>query len=163
MYRLLAIAKYEHRYVIPAAHREAAEALEESPGCSLDFEGGPGMQGGAVDRQGSDPGVDRELPPHQAACPGRGLLVPSRGGGRAMTDPTATRRLLAACSLLLSYPDQATVDRLPLVREHLSELPAPSRAALARFADWLGFDRRPARRRSTTSRSSTVAARRAST
>ena len=28
-----------------------------------------------------------------------------------MSDPTATRRLLAACSLLLSYPDQATVDR----------------------------------------------------
>jgi nitrate reductase beta subunit len=44
MYRLLAIAKYESRYVIPAAHQEAAEALEESPGCSLDFEGGPGMQ-----------------------------------------------------------------------------------------------------------------------
>jgi nitrate reductase beta subunit len=43
MYRLLAIAKYEHRYVIPAAHQEAASALEEAPGCSLDFEGGPGM------------------------------------------------------------------------------------------------------------------------
>jgi len=54
-----------------------------------------------------------------------------------MTDPTATRRLLATCSLLLSYPDQATVDRLPLVREHLSELPAPACAALTRFADWL--------------------------
>jgi nitrate reductase molybdenum cofactor assembly chaperone NarJ/NarW len=55
-----------------------------------------------------------------------------------MTDPTATRRLLATCSLLLSYPDQSTVDRLPLVREHLSDLPASSRAALTRFADWLG-------------------------
>jgi nitrate reductase beta subunit len=44
MYRLLAIAKYESRYVIPRAHQEAAAALEESPGCSLDFEGGPGMQ-----------------------------------------------------------------------------------------------------------------------
>ena len=43
MYRLLAIAKYETRYVIPAAHQEAAAALEESPGCSLDFDGGPGM------------------------------------------------------------------------------------------------------------------------
>jgi nitrate reductase / nitrite oxidoreductase, beta subunit len=29
--------------VIPAAHQEAAAALEETPGCSLDFEGGPGM------------------------------------------------------------------------------------------------------------------------
>jgi len=54
-----------------------------------------------------------------------------------MTDPTATRRLLATCSLLLSYPDEATVERLPLVRDHLGDLPAPSRAALTRFADWL--------------------------
>jgi nitrate reductase / nitrite oxidoreductase, beta subunit len=49
MYRLLAIAKYEDRYVIPAAHAETAEALKElaeSPvGCSLDYEGGPGMGG----------------------------------------------------------------------------------------------------------------------
>jgi nitrate reductase beta subunit len=55
MYRLLAIAKYDQRYVIPAAHREAAEALEESPGCSLDFDGGPGMQGSPVDRSGPVP------------------------------------------------------------------------------------------------------------
>jgi nitrate reductase beta subunit len=42
MYRLLAIAKYEDRYVIPKAHREEAHNLEELA-CSLDFEGGPGM------------------------------------------------------------------------------------------------------------------------
>ncbi|NKS80988.1 nitrate reductase subunit beta [Rhodococcus hoagii] len=42
MYRLLAIAKYEERYVIPTAHAEQAHQLEEL-GCSLDFEGGPGM------------------------------------------------------------------------------------------------------------------------
>jgi nitrate reductase beta subunit len=46
MYRLLAIAKYEERYVIPAAHAETAAGLEElATGCSLDYEGGPGMQG----------------------------------------------------------------------------------------------------------------------
>lgn len=46
MYRLLAIAKYEDRYVIPAAHAETAAGLEElATGCSLDYEGGPGMQG----------------------------------------------------------------------------------------------------------------------
>ena len=45
MYRLLAIAKYEERYVIPAAHTEVAADLEEMA-CSLDFEGGPGMGGG---------------------------------------------------------------------------------------------------------------------
>lgn len=46
MYRLLAIAKYDERYVIPAAHAETAHGLEElATGCSLDYEGGPGMGG----------------------------------------------------------------------------------------------------------------------
>ena len=40
LYRLLAIAKYEERYVIPTAHYEQAHELEEL-GCSLDFDGGP--------------------------------------------------------------------------------------------------------------------------
>lgn len=44
MYRLLAIAKYEDRYVIPTAHQEIARELEELS-CSLDYEGGPGMGG----------------------------------------------------------------------------------------------------------------------
>ncbi|CAM3160332.1 nitrate reductase subunit beta [Nocardioides dubius] len=42
MYRLMALAKYEDRYVIPAAHVEDAHRLEEI-GCSLDFDAGPGM------------------------------------------------------------------------------------------------------------------------
>ncbi|HET6817492.1 MAG TPA: nitrate reductase subunit beta [Mycobacteriales bacterium] len=48
MHRLLAIAKYDERYVIPPAHaelgdpREKAHDLEELA-CSLDYEGGPGM------------------------------------------------------------------------------------------------------------------------
>ncbi|MGY4645359.1 nitrate reductase subunit beta [Cellulomonas sp. URHB0016] len=55
MYRLLAIAKYEDRYVIPAAHAESAAALEETAsGCSLDVDGGPGMGGGG--RFGSSSG-----------------------------------------------------------------------------------------------------------
>jgi nitrate reductase beta subunit len=46
MYRLLAIAKYEERYVIPAAHAEQAHSLEElATECSLDYDGGPGMGG----------------------------------------------------------------------------------------------------------------------
>jgi nitrate reductase beta subunit len=44
MYRLLAIAKYEDRYVIPKAHAESAQNLEEM-GCSLDVAGGPGQFG----------------------------------------------------------------------------------------------------------------------
>jgi nitrate reductase / nitrite oxidoreductase, beta subunit len=42
MYRLLAIAKYNERYVIPTAQREQAHELEEL-GCALDYEEGPGM------------------------------------------------------------------------------------------------------------------------
>ncbi|WP_414166571.1 nitrate reductase subunit beta [Streptoverticillium reticulum] len=46
MYRLLALAKYDERYVIPPAHAEQAHALEESvTECALDYEGGPGMGG----------------------------------------------------------------------------------------------------------------------
>jgi nitrate reductase beta subunit len=47
MYRLLALAKYDERYVIPAVHGELhdqAGQLEELA-CSLDYEGGPGMGG----------------------------------------------------------------------------------------------------------------------
>ncbi|MGN6241792.1 MAG: hypothetical protein ACTHNI_18880, partial [Cellulosimicrobium cellulans] len=44
MYRLLAIAKYEDRYVIPTAHTEIARELDELS-CSLDYDGGPGMGG----------------------------------------------------------------------------------------------------------------------
>jgi nitrate reductase beta subunit len=42
MYRLMAIAKYEERYVIPTAYQEQAHELEEL-GCSLDYDEGPGM------------------------------------------------------------------------------------------------------------------------
>ncbi len=42
MYRLMAIAKYDARYVIPTAHLEQAEKLDEMA-CSLDYEDGPGM------------------------------------------------------------------------------------------------------------------------
>jgi nitrate reductase beta subunit len=46
MYRLLAIGKYEDRYVIPKAHAELGEALMRQQGtCGLDFEGGPGNCG----------------------------------------------------------------------------------------------------------------------
>ncbi len=46
MYRLLALAKYDERYVIPTAHAEQAHALEElATECSLNYEGGPGMGG----------------------------------------------------------------------------------------------------------------------
>ncbi|WP_182906884.1 nitrate reductase subunit beta [Microbispora sp. H13382] len=46
MYRLLAIAPYGERYVIPKAHAEQGARLEElATECSLDYDGGPGMGG----------------------------------------------------------------------------------------------------------------------
>ncbi|MEQ7128078.1 nitrate reductase subunit beta [Actinopolymorpha sp. B11F2] len=42
LYRLLAIAKYDERYVIPTAYEVEGRQLEEI-GCSLDYDGGPGM------------------------------------------------------------------------------------------------------------------------
>ncbi|KQY47042.1 nitrate reductase subunit beta [Cellulomonas sp. Root137] len=58
MYRLLAIAKYDERYVIPAAHAEAAHGLEEiATECSLDYEGGPGMGGSGPFGEGSGAGT----------------------------------------------------------------------------------------------------------
>ncbi len=54
MYRLLAIAKYEDRFVVPPAHRELAGELAEQQGsCGLDFPGGPGA---CVDGAGSADG-----------------------------------------------------------------------------------------------------------
>src|SRR5690606_33936135 len=42
--RLLAIAKYEHRYVIPTGAGAQAHELDSlATGCSLDNDGGPGM------------------------------------------------------------------------------------------------------------------------
>ena len=66
MYRLLAIAKYDERYVIPPAHAEQAHSLEElATECSLDYEGGPGMGGSGTVRRGlrgADADRGRELP-----------------------------------------------------------------------------------------------------
>ncbi|SEU41905.1 nitrate reductase subunit beta [Nonomuraea wenchangensis] len=47
MFRLLALAKYEERYVIPTTAAGDVRNLEETAlsGCSLDYEGGPGMGG----------------------------------------------------------------------------------------------------------------------
>ncbi|MDE3070101.1 MAG: nitrate reductase subunit beta, partial [Acidobacteriota bacterium] len=62
MYRLLAIARYEERYVIPSAHREVADnLLARQGGCGLDFAGGPGSCGAGYDRSEVLAGSGREL------------------------------------------------------------------------------------------------------
>jgi nitrate reductase / nitrite oxidoreductase, beta subunit len=71
LYRLLAIAKYEQRYVIPPAHAEEAGRLmgqHEQLFCSLDTEGGPGMGGEGPPGTGAH-GIRSYRP---AASPGEG-------------------------------------------------------------------------------------------
>jgi nitrate reductase beta subunit len=58
MYRLLALAKYDERYVIPPAHAEQAHSLEElATECALDYDGGPGMGGSGPFGEGSGASV----------------------------------------------------------------------------------------------------------
>jgi nitrate reductase beta subunit len=68
MFRLLAIAKYDERYVIPQTHGEIGVNPHSRQGaCGLDFEGGPGSCGAlgkATDPFGAEP-----------------LAVPTGGGG----------------------------------------------------------------------------------
>lgn len=52
-------------------------------------------------------------------------------------DEASVRRLLAITSMLLSYPDQATVDRLGLVERGLDDVPHASRESLLRMIGWL--------------------------
>jgi nitrate reductase beta subunit len=74
LYRLLAIAKYDERYVIPPAHTEDAGRLasqHEQLFCSLDTDGGPGM--GGTGPPGTGPhGISSYRPAHQAGPPGDG-------------------------------------------------------------------------------------------
>lgn len=55
MYRLLAVAKYEERYVIPTSYvgELPAAAMTDDMGCSLSVDGGPGMYESGPFGQGS--------------------------------------------------------------------------------------------------------------
>ncbi len=77
MYRLLVLAKYEERYVIPTAYAVEGRQLEET-GCSLSFDGGPGMyeSGPFWEASGGPVPVARRDLPRSAATADR------RGNGR---------------------------------------------------------------------------------
>ncbi|MEO6880544.1 MAG: nitrate reductase subunit beta, partial [Mycobacteriaceae bacterium] len=71
MYRLLAIAKYDERYVIPPAHYEDAHKLENiATECSLNVDGGPGM-GGMDGSFGDEPGLGADPAVGSPVGPGR--------------------------------------------------------------------------------------------
>ena len=88
MYRLLAIARYEDRYVIPPAHREVAARLEgHDGGCpvgqhgypELEFTPAPTLSPNAHFMLGQPPGG--QLPPVRRTADGfaGGLLLKVRG------------------------------------------------------------------------------------
>ena len=85
MYRLLALAKYDERYVIPPAHAEQAHSLEElATECALDYEGGPGMGGSGPFGEGSgraDADRGGELPDAPGPADLRHVAAPGRQGG----------------------------------------------------------------------------------
>ena len=162
MYRLMAIAKYDERYVIPKAHEEQAHDLEEL-GCSLDFDEGPGMYDSgsfgeacgrpvpvAVEtfhalkqRQTSDEAarVRRPARPGQPAQLGRrrrpagAVPAATRARERVLVKPDV-RVVRQVASWCLSYPDEALVARVPSLRAALDEQPSgPATDPLRRFLD----------------------------
>ena len=95
MYRLLAIADYNDRYVIPQAHAELADRLAEQgagAGCSLDFEGGPGNCGAVAPARRALVHADRA--PRAAA--GRRRLSTSSGSSDGRGDEPSGRMSRAA-------------------------------------------------------------------
>ncbi len=77
MHRLLALAKYDERYVIPTAGIGQAHALESiATQCSLDTDGGPGMGGGP------EPGQVDLLSWREGERPDALFPTLSRGGDR---------------------------------------------------------------------------------
>ncbi|MGN6244417.1 MAG: nitrate reductase subunit beta [Motilibacteraceae bacterium] len=84
MYRLLAVAKYDERYVIPTAHQGQGPALEEAlTGCSLDYEEGPGMYGSGPFGEASGRPVPVSVETFHA--------LKQRQQGEGIADPEAPR------------------------------------------------------------------------
>ncbi len=100
MYRLLAIAKYYERFVIPSAHAELAGALSAQQGaCGLDFAGGPGGCGanGRATRAEEAVAVVPPRPPgarRPSRSPSRspGPSRPRAAAAAAARAPAAARR-----------------------------------------------------------------------
>ncbi len=87
MYRLLALAKYDERFVIPSAHAELAGALSAQQGaCGLDFAGGPGGCGanGRADRA-EEAGEAFHL--HPAPAPAEPVAAPLAAEAEAPPAP----------------------------------------------------------------------------
>ena len=124
MYRLLAIGKYEQRYVIPKAHAElAGRLLEQQGACGLDFEGGPGNCGMIAD---PTPDYGRFMLTDEPAQLDIVQIAERRDGDATMRRRGQAERatVYKLCSLALQYPDA----ELLAGREQLA-------GAVARLAD----------------------------
>ncbi|MFE4000189.1 nitrate reductase subunit beta [Nocardioides sp. YIM B13467] len=108
MYRLLGIAKYEERYVIPTAHSEQAHDLEEM-GCSLEYDDGPGMYESGPMGEASGRPVPMAVENYQALKQ------------RQTTDEAASDETLRGRVNLLNWDGNGTPDGLfPAKREERS-------------------------------------------
>ncbi len=86
LYRLLAIARYEDRYVIPQAHTELADRIMDQPGlCGLDVDGGPGNGGMIAPKTPSRRADNGRFMLLQMAPPG---AATGRGAGGAAHEQT---------------------------------------------------------------------------
>ncbi|MDN5820064.1 MAG: nitrate reductase subunit beta [Brachybacterium sp.] len=75
MYRLLAIAKYDERYVIPRGHGESAHNLEGvGTDCPLNSEGGPGMAEESEGAGMAGPGYAAKREESNVPRPGEGRV-----------------------------------------------------------------------------------------
>ncbi|WP_052862971.1 nitrate reductase subunit beta [Streptomyces niger] len=82
MYRLLALAKYDERYVIPTSYQAPAPGDVDLGGCSLEAEGGPGMMPGGYDPDSFHAPPDTGPTPAGSATAGRVNLLNWNGKGR---------------------------------------------------------------------------------
>ncbi|MER8001310.1 nitrate reductase subunit beta [Streptomyces sp. NPDC095613] len=81
MYRLLALAKYDERYVIPTSYT-APTPGDLAAGCSLDREGGPGMYDAETFHAPPPEGAGAEPEPAGTSPRGRVNLLNWNGRGR---------------------------------------------------------------------------------
>ena len=127
MFRLLAIAKYDERYVIPQTHGEIGINPHSRQGVrNSDFRGRP--------RELRCDRADQHDPFGVGAARGAGFHVPRRVERRVPRLPEEQNAKLLV--VLLVYPDEALPESLPELRGAAAELPRAERRASSRC--WTG-------------------------
>ncbi|MEW2287529.1 nitrate reductase subunit beta [Streptomyces sp. NPDC047841] len=89
MYRLLALAKYDERYVVPTSYTATTPGADDLDGCSLDGAGGPGMYDAGTFHT---PPAATAAPSGQTSSPLRGRVNLLNWNGRGRPDGLFPRR-----------------------------------------------------------------------